>query len=237
MTFSLFDFVREGVEIFLFNKIIFLHWIKCKSLKAKSFFRKSKIHITDKILFNNFIFFLRDNDFNALKEVFKDKDYFLVKEFVPPKNSIILDLGSGIGDYALLTSRIIGKEGKVISIEGGKECFELLKKNIKLNRQHNILPIKARIGNKITIDKIIEKIDLKELELIKIDIEGAEYNALKGAINTLKKFKPKVVVEIHSPLLRKRIIKFLQKFNYYLFFEKEKKRFNFYLSYFLTTTK
>lgn len=38
--------------------------------------------------------------------------------------------------------------------------------------------------------------NLKNLDLIKIDVEGFELNVLKGLIKTLKKFKPRIIFEL-----------------------------------------
>ncbi len=47
----------------------------------------------------------------------------------------------------------------------------------------------------ISIDEFFP--DLKALDFIKMDIEGAEFFALKGMLKTLKKFKPIVLLEIN----------------------------------------
>lgn len=49
-----------------------------------------------------------------------------------------------------------------------------------------------------TLDNCIEKIDLPKPDLIKIDIEGMEYNALLGMAETLSEYKPLLYVEIHG---------------------------------------
>ncbi len=45
-----------------------------------------------------------------------------------------------------------------------------------------------------TIDNIVEKLKLKRVDFIKLDIEGAERNALQGAHVTLKRFKPRMAI-------------------------------------------
>jgi len=45
-----------------------------------------------------------------------------------------------------------------------------------------------------TIDKLVEELGLDRVDLIKMDIEGAEANALKGAKNTIAKFKPRLSI-------------------------------------------
>lgn len=54
-----------------------------------------------------------------------------------------------------------------------------------------------KITTKITtLDQYCESKNLTQIDLIKIDVEGAEYFLLEGALETLKKFKPTLFVEI-----------------------------------------
>jgi FkbM family methyltransferase len=48
-----------------------------------------------------------------------------------------------------------------------------------------------------TIDEFVKEQQLTKVDFIKIDVEGAEYDALKGAAETFKKFKPKSILAIH----------------------------------------
>ena len=68
----------------------------------------------------------------------------------------------------------------------------------------------------IKLDDVIRRLNIKKVDLIKIDVEGAEYRVLRGGIRILKKVNPKLVIEIHENLgVNKDIIlKFLSKFNY-----------------------
>jgi FkbM family methyltransferase len=45
-----------------------------------------------------------------------------------------------------------------------------------------------------TIDDIVASLKLTRVDAIKLDIEGAEPNALRGARETLKRFKPKLAI-------------------------------------------
>jgi len=49
----------------------------------------------------------------------------------------------------------------------------------------------------ITVDDFVEKYNIKKLDFIKTDIEGAEPYALKGGIKTLNRFKPKLAISIY----------------------------------------
>ncbi len=57
---------------------------------------------------------------------------------------------------------------------------------------------KAGVINLVTLDDFCEQTDLKQLNLIKIDIEGAELPALKGSIETLRRFMPYIIVEVQQ---------------------------------------
>ena len=48
----------------------------------------------------------------------------------------------------------------------------------------------------ITLDDYVQANKINQVDLIKIDIEGAEFNALKGSIETLKRFRPIVLMEL-----------------------------------------
>jgi FkbM family methyltransferase len=51
-----------------------------------------------------------------------------------------------------------------------------------------------------TIDKIVAELKLPRVDFIKMDVEGAEVNALHGAADTLKRFKPRLAIATeHRP--------------------------------------
>ena len=66
----------------------------------------------------------------------------------------------------------------------------------------------------ITLDSFVKKNKIKSIDILKIDIEGSEYELLKGAKNTLNKNKIKII-----------LVEILAKKNFYI--KKEKKVLNF----------
>ncbi len=52
----------------------------------------------------------------------------------------------------------------------------------------------------ITIDDFVSRYNIQKLNFIKADIEGAEPNAIKGAINTLKRFTPTLALSIYHSM-------------------------------------
>ena len=51
-------------------------------------------------------------------------------------------------------------------------------------------------------------------DMIKLDVEGAEYDAVKGGMETIHDCHPKLVIEIHQPLNEKRILEALPEYHW-----------------------
>lgn len=62
------------------------------------------------------------------------------------------------------------------------------------SEQHNIEV------STITIDDLVKRKNIQKVDFIKMDIEGAEPFALKGAIESIKKFKPKLAISVYHSL-------------------------------------
>jgi FkbM family methyltransferase len=46
------------------------------------------------------------------------------------------------------------------------------------------------------IDDVVRELDLTKVNAIKVDVEGVEVEVLRGAMKTLKRFHPKLVIEV-----------------------------------------
>jgi FkbM family methyltransferase len=51
-----------------------------------------------------------------------------------------------------------------------------------------------------TIDKLVDELRLPSVDFVKMDIEGAEMQALKGAVATVRRFHPRMAISVeHRP--------------------------------------
>jgi FkbM family methyltransferase len=187
-------------------------------------------------------------------------------DFSPKEGDIVIDVGAHIGPYTLKASKRVGLNGKVVAIEADPENFDILNRNIQLNKLTNVialnyaayskedkiklfLPGKGeelsytkfntvmtdRAGNEKkyvevkanTLDYLLQSSGIKheQVNWIKIDVEGAEFDVLKGAKNILSKSKDiSLLIEIHNltthnTTLYEPIKEFLDSYNFKIEFE------------------
>lgn len=138
------------------------------------------------------------------------------------ENSIILDVGAYDGDSAFSFYRFLNPK-KIYAIEPEKNNFNRLIKNIKVFDKKNIVvPLMTGLsdfigraditnddsGSKIvlnrdgvvdinTIDNLVDSLNIKQVDVIKMDIEGGEMRALLGAINVIKHYHPVLSISIY----------------------------------------
>ena len=78
----------------------------------------------------------------------------------------------------------------------------------------------------ISIDDYVSHNNLKKINIIKIDVDGYDFKVLSGSINTIKKFKPIIFIELSEICLNQQgdsvsdIYNFLSKLNYKLYCDK-----------------
>ena len=54
----------------------------------------------------------------------------------------------------------------------------------------------------VRLDTEVIALNIKKVSLIKIDVEGYELNVIRGALNTIRKFKPILFVELNEENLK-----------------------------------
>lgn len=107
------------------------------------------------------------------------------------KGMVVVEAGAGTGWLTLKACKELGVEGKVYAFETDEEAFSTLQKNIELNGFKNANIFNIEINDKNKLDSYVDFADI-----ILIDVEGKELEALKGA-DKLLNGKPKIICEIH----------------------------------------
>ena len=180
----------------------------------------------------------------------------IVEHFNPKEGDVVVDVGAAFGFYTILSSKRVGLNGKVVAIEAQPDSYEILNQNIKLNRLANVITLnyaayskesKLRLYdsysiiqeraennsqkyievNANTLDHLLlELVKITKVNWIKIDVEGAELEVLKGAVNIISRSKDiSLLIEIHNlagsnSTLYEPITQFLNLHNFKIDFEK-----------------
>ena len=140
--------------------------------------------------------------------------------------AVFLDVGAAFGQYTLLASRAVGDTGRVYAFEPDPVSFGLLCGNVKRNRLGNVTTAQIALGDAagaldlyigspdnlgttslsrpynhtgqtvrvdvVPLDQCLERVDL-----IKIDVEGAESLVIRGAEKVLAT-RPTLVIEFEE---------------------------------------
>jgi FkbM family methyltransferase len=73
-----------------------------------------------------------------------DETAYLKINVVP--DSLFLDIGANIGYYTALASNLVGAAGRVVAFEPNRHNFELLERNVALNRCENVTMYQLALG-------------------------------------------------------------------------------------------
>ena len=179
------------------------------------------------------------NTFDQEEFNFRNK-YWNIKQ-----DDIVFDIGTSYGSYTLTA---LSQGATVYSFEPEKTVFDGLIDNININNwQDKSFPANMGFWSSITyldmksyaphwpeatisgdyfmhtIDEYVKSIKLNKIDWMKIDVEGAEVEVIKGGLKTLKSLKPNLIIECHDFLdntLSKQVRELLEP--YYNFEEIER---------------
>ena len=139
--------------------------------------------------------------------------------------SIVFDVGANVGFFTLLASRLVGSRGTVVAFEPLPRNLSLLRDHIEMNARTNVvvLPIavaredgEARLrvtGNPsmtglaadgelriatASIDTLVGEGRIPPPSFMKIDVEAAEHDVLRGALTTLRAHRPVILLSTHG---------------------------------------
>jgi FkbM family methyltransferase len=181
----------------------------------------------------------------------------VIQELLKPGMTFV-DVGAHVGQYSLLASGLVGREGAVHSFEPEPATFALLQHNVLINGLRNVHPVRCALAESSkevelyvarpdnigqtslrqpdnfsgvqvkvqcrTLDDYAEGHGLGRINLIKIDVEGAELDVLLGARWILSRNpKPHIIIEFWEKFLQAygsscaQVAEFLEGSGYSLF--------------------
>lgn len=169
------------------------------------------------------------SDIDVLVDSILLEQYRLPGTVDPLPGWIVLDVGAYKGETALWLARELGPGGRVVAFEPAASTRTVLQANIARNASPAMAGIEvvptaagARSGRMgfvstaqaasqlssagdvlvdvTTIDETVDREHLDRVNFIKMDIEGAEVDALQGARRTLQMFAPALAICVyHKP--------------------------------------
>jgi FkbM family methyltransferase len=128
--------------------------------------------------------------------------------YTPQPGDVVFDVGAGVGTEALLFSRLVGRSGRVVSVEAHPRTYRRLLDLCTVNHLDNVTPLPVAVTNAngdavisdsgphernmLTdgegiqvparrLDAIAAELGIQQVDLLKMNIEGAEVDALRGA--------------------------------------------------------
>ena len=172
----------------------------------------------------NFKFRCKNDDRSTISEIFILEIY---NKYTINETDIIVDAGANIGEFTLLAASQ-AKKGMVYAIEPNKEANELLLANIASNNLTNVKTFDVALDSKdgirnfyishgtnsnffyktrddknilvktITLKHFIENNAIKKIDLLKMDIEGAEFDVLMNTSKEELRKIYKIILEFHN---------------------------------------
>lgn len=155
--------------------------------------------------------------------------------------NVVFDIGAQAGFYSLLASVLVGNQGKVFAFEPLPRNLSYLRTHLEINQIKNVTVLAVAVAQTSGIacfqespssyqGKLssegglqVEAIGLDEWvalgkiplpNLIKMDIEGAEAKALKGARQVLTQARPTLFLAIHGRSIYQQCTQLLKDLGY-----------------------
>lgn len=165
------------------------------------------------------------------------RQYFLDRGGVrirPEPGDFVVDSGAFTGDTAVVFSRAVGPSGRVFAFEPVASHVEVCRHNFSRPEYENITLLPYGISDRSVeappadlpdydpgwrvhgavplarLDDLVINGRIPKVDFIKLDVEGSELAAMRGAAASLHRFKPKLALSLyHNPDDYFEIIEFL----------------------------
>jgi FkbM family methyltransferase len=172
-----------------------------------------------------------------------EADKQLVFKAAVHPGSVVYDVGANVGFYTLLASRLVGPAGAVYAFEPFPDNIAHLQRHLALNNVSNVTLIEAAVSSEsgemgfspgefneegqlsstgslrvrvVSLDDLVRAGAAKPPTMLKIDVEGAELDVLRGSEYVLAQYQPLIFLATHNPPVHQACCDFLKTHGYSL---------------------
>jgi FkbM family methyltransferase len=154
----------------------------------------------------------------------------------------VYDIGANAGFFTLLAAKLVGRRGSVYAFEPLPANLSVLRRHIAAN-QANVHVFEVALSSSSgvarfasaanasmgrlenagelevrteTLDELVSAGRILPPRFMKIDVEGAEHDVLRGAAATLSRHHPVILLSTHGYEIHERCCALLRTLNYEL---------------------
>ena len=155
---------------------------------------------------------------------------------------VFYDIGANVGYFSLLAAKLSAPDGKVVAFEPLPRNIAFIQRHIALNKlQQRIMVIEAAVSDHsgtaffdpdistskghiaqegqlevqlVCIDELVSEGRIPLPDVMKIDVEGAEAEVLRGAMQTLQACHPLLYLDTHQREAHYQTLEILTRLDY-----------------------
>jgi len=158
------------------------------------------------------------------------------------KGSVFYDIGANVGYYSLMAAKLSEPDGQVVAFEPLPRNVAYIHRHVALNKlQQRITVIEAAVSDHcgtaffdpdistskghvahegqlevrlVCIDELVRAGEIPLPDVMKIDVEGAEAEVLRGALQTLQACHPLLYLDTHQREAHEQTVEILKSLGY-----------------------
>lgn len=156
---------------------------------------------------------------------------------------VVIEVGANIGAHTVGIAKAVGPSGRVLAFEPQRIVFQMLCANVALNGLLNVDCRHTAVGSRrgsIVVPELdfgrpdnfggvslpgaaaglevpcetLDGLQVPDVKLLKIDVEGMELDVLQGATGLIGRFKPFLYVENDKPEMSEALMRLIDSLGY-----------------------